>query len=192
MRQPLRGLLKSHIKNKQLSNQQLERLSALQGKPRQIPKWVFGLAAMLVIIMGGFSMMLFQSSQFNQAIMKEIAYNHNKRMTPEIESQQLAKIQNYLAKLDFSLIAPNSISLDKYHLVGGRYCSIQGHLAAQLKIADKKSGEILTLYQVPVPEQLDNLKIPISQYIQGTQVTMWVEKGLLIGIAGNHFSDATR
>ena len=71
-------------------------------------------------------------------------------------------------------------------MLGGRYCSIQSEIAAQLRYQDK-AGSTHTLYQVGYdPEIFDGILNPQKNLqpniydIDGFRVSIWVEKGLLM------------
>jgi hypothetical protein len=74
-------------------------------------------------------------------------------------------------------------------LTGGRYCSIQGVAAAQLRVRQPGSDAVQTLYQteyrkdvfenIPVLEQGD---MPVELYAKGVRVRIWAEKGLLFAL----------
>jgi hypothetical protein len=77
--------------------------------------------------------------------------------------------------------------LNNLQLIGGRYCSLQGITAAQLRM---KQGENLqTLYETEyVPDVFGDLPIlekgeePQVVYAKGIKVKVWVEKGLLFAL----------
>ena len=69
--------------------------------------------------------------------------------------------------------------------MGARYCSIQGKLAAQLRLQDKASQKIYTLYQVsgnaydlPSPHEVRTIDL------DGIRVKIWQEKGVWLALAG--------
>lgn len=71
--------------------------------------------------------------------------------------------QQRLEKLSFKLIASNKLSLDIWWFLGGSYCSIKGGFTAELT--------------------LDATEALSSTNAQGTQVSIWKEGGLLLGLA---------
>ena len=71
-------------------------------------------------------------------------------------------------------------------LIGGRYCSIQGETAAQLRMQDKATGDIQIVYQAPYNKELfrelpklQEGQDPVRHYVNGIGVDVWVEKGIL-------------
>jgi len=117
---------------------------------------------------------------YNTSIMKEIAYNHNKALEPEILSSELPLLQQRLVKLDFNIINSQKINSKNWQVIGARYCSIKGKIAAQIKLRNIKTNKTYTMYQAQLG------KMPAdSEYTSGnTTVKIWNEDGLLLGIAG--------
>ncbi len=190
MIRPLKGQVKEYLSQFNLTDQQFHELEKSQSDSLdKIPKRIFqlsGLAASLVILafIGYFWKTI--STQINfEKLPGEIAYHHNKRMDSEIKTHSYPEMKSYLSKLDFNLIASKRLPSEEWELMGGRYCSLQGRLAAQIKIRNKKNNKIYTLYQLAIPE---NIKKPIrsfESYSGGAKVQIWSESGLLLGIAGD-------
>ena len=71
-------------------------------------------------------------------------------------------------------------------LLGGRYCSIQGVTAAQLRMKQGESEDVQIVYQAPYDKELfkdlPNLQEghePVRHYVNGVVVDVWVENGIL-------------
>jgi len=115
-------------------------------------------------------------SDLTGTIGEEIATNHRRDLDPEFRTSDLAMIANHMDRLDFDLRTAESIAQRDLHIVGARYCSVQGRVAAQLRLAD--GG---TLYVVRA----------FGRVREGTQphddvlVELWREGDLLIGLAGD-------
>ncbi|GEM_PF-1590909 len=117
-----------------------------------------------------------------QSVAKEIVLNHNKRLAVEFTSENYAELGAMMSKLDFSLLRPKQIETQGFRVLGGRYCSIQGNLAAQIRLADE-TGRIHTLYQSALTEDLKKLQTGDLEQ-DGLKLTLWREGGLLFGLAG--------
>lgn len=188
MKSPLKEKIQNYYRKFRLSPEQLDHLIQLQKKRgRRDPvsllfKISFAALAASVFLL---SLYLFKSDElFTEKIAKEVAYNHNKNMPMEIQTSSLDQIENYLSKLDFKLIRSERFTKPKWEIVGGRYCSIQGRLAALIKIVNKAEGTLYTLYQVPYFKGLDTVStLPLETYIDGIRVKIWREKGLLFALA---------
>ncbi|VAX31436.1 hypothetical protein MNBD_NITROSPIRAE01-2284 [hydrothermal vent metagenome] len=121
-------------------------------------------------------------TDITQSVGKEIVLNHNKRLALEFPSQSYTLLENQMSKLDFTLVHSKKVDLQNFQLLGARYCSIQGELAAQLRLEDK-AGRSYTLYQSPVTDDL--LKIKSGVRVQdGLRLKLWQEAGLFFGLVG--------
>ena len=84
------------------------------------------------------------------------------------------------------VLTAQRFTLTETTLQGGRYGSIQGVTAAQLRYS-LGEDEVSTLYEVgydpgtfgPIPD-LDQGQRPEQLLVRGLKVTLWVEKGLLM------------
>jgi hypothetical protein len=204
--------LKQHFADLELSDDQLAQLAALQQrlqlerqtdqsqdqKQDRCNKQGWGTAlrsrlqpyryqlvtAMVVVLTIAVTTPFIGSEDVTRQVIDEVAYNHNKQMTMEVKSANLAEVTNYLSKLGFSLISSKLLPTTKWDLLGGRYCSIHGKLAAQLKVRNREDNRIYTLYQALLPEQMADIN-QLEDYADGVNVKLWREKGLLLGLAGN-------
>ena len=108
---------------------------------------------------------------------EEIAANHRRDLDPEFRSDNLDVLAQHMNHLDFDLRTAASIAQRNLHIVGARYCSVQGRVAAQLRLAD--GG---TLYVVRAFGRVREGTQPHDDI----QVELWREGDLLIGLAGDN------
>jgi len=175
--------IKSYYRDQQLDETLLHRMLAQQLPPARLSYFRFALAAsiLLIAVATGFV-------QFHRGMdpvdftAREIAMNHNKHLAVEVATQDIDMLGQRLDKLDFSLSLPNIINLRQLVLLGGRYCSVHGQLAAQLKLKRKPDGEIVTLYITRPVSYLRN-RLPVSRVVNGVRIRMWSENGLFFGMA---------
>jgi len=107
--------------------------------------------------------------------------NHNKRLDAEYEATVPDLLQSAMQRLDFSLDLPPGIK-QNFQLIGGRYCSIQSGLAAQLKVRSNSSGAVSTLYVTAMTENLQRIKQ--QQTAQGrVNIRLWHQQGRFFGLA---------
>ena len=66
-------------------------------------------------------------------------------------------IQSNLNRLDFSLVEPAFLKKQNEELVGGRYCRINGKIAAQLQIKNIETSDIYAFYQTKSPDLFLNI-----------------------------------
>lgn len=121
------------------------------------------------------------ATNLTKVVAKEIALNHNKRLNVEFSARDYMELRKKMGKLDFPTIASVRLQRGQYQLVGGRYCSIQGQLAAQIKLKDNK-GRVHTLYQTPDTNTLAGLAEGERQ-VDGLRISLWREAGLVFGLA---------
>jgi len=149
-------------------------------------RYAFHVTAALLLLSLGIIFSLLSQPPLSQRIMDEIAYNHQQKMPIEVASASLGDVRNYLNKLTFPIISPASLDEPNWRLLGGRYCSINGKLAAQLKIKNTEDNSIYTLYQAATEGGESALgQSQMTQTIDGVGVSIWREKGLLLGLASS-------
>ena len=174
--------LQSHYLEQQLSEQQRSRLRKLQvRRTGSVTRYLLATAATIVVVIGGY---FYPSSTDNYAsISQQIAYNHNAKLQMEVLAPTINEVQGRLNRLGFSLISSSKIDTHKWLLIGGRYCNIDGKIAAQIKYSHPETKAIYTVYQVKVSsERLESLTESATA-IDGVNVKLWREKGLLMGLA---------
>ncbi len=203
MKENFKICLQQHFFNKKLTESQVEQLVSLQyhlkpekiqqdfNQPKTHQKALYSILSGIGIIgtLALTCMIIFLNiSQIpiTEKIAKEVAKNHIKLKPLEIQGDSIEVIQKYFTELDFSLINSKRYNNKSWQLKGGRYCSIQGFTAAQLRYKDS-SNHIHTLYQVEhFPELLSKIELPQEQekplihYAKGLTVKIWNEKGLLL------------
>ena len=192
MKTDLKTTVNKHLQSKQLDDDKLNHLMNLVDVPKQRssgkPQRYF-IAASFILSLFAIALIIIttqdRSSGIAVSIAEEVAYNHLKMMPLEVSSDSLQDLRPYFSKLDFALVNSEFTSSD-LELLGGRYCSIQGVTAAQLRLQDQKTGQLETLYQAPYDKKLfadlPNLQegeSPVRHYINGIAVDIWIEKGIL-------------
>lgn len=199
--------LKAYYQGQQLSPGKLDELLALAEGSAQIDQtgagssaplshalgrrwaWQRNLAVAVSVVVVVFSAIYalqprsFSSAELTALVSKEIALNHNKRLALEFQAQDSLDLSLQMDKLDFAPRLPKRPQTAGLKLVGARYCSINGQLAAQLALHDEK-GELYTLYQTVLSADLS--RIPDGeQRVNGVSVQHWQEAGLFFGLAKN-------
>ncbi len=188
-----RKVISSKLQQQSLNHDQLAQLSALQSRqPVRKRRNILSFAAAFLAIT--FTAIVIQQSiqtsiSIEQKIGNEVAKNHIKLKPLEVQSSQLLVMRDYFTELDFSPIASSNISFDRKVLLGGRYCSIQGITAAQLRLKDSSTGSIQSLYQTTYDPELfktipdiNKGQQPVTVHAKGLEIEIWVEKGLLFAL----------
>lgn len=189
MSSDLDRLVRQHYLQQTLSAETLERLHAqaqLTQRPpaRRLRHRHYAVAAVVLtavalwIFFGGFA----ESPQaWSIRAAQEIVLNHNKQLREEVVARDYPTLQVQLSKLDFNLAAPVRLAGLKLDIVGARYCSIQGHLAAQIKLRDA-NGRRYTLYQTPARSTRKG-KRDYASVVEGVSVQQWIEGDVFFGLA---------
>jgi len=139
------------------------------------------IAAVLLVAAVAFQLLLPGSgSEVAMRVRQEVATNHLKLRSPEVMTGDLERLRREMTELDFHLIDPD-VSPTEGTLVGGRYCSIDGQLAAQLRYQNAE-GRAMTLYQTRLSETLEELT-PGAATVDGVTVRLWQEDGLFLALA---------
>jgi len=120
-------------------------------------------------------------ASLTEVIAEEIARNHHKQEKVQFVARDYAELRKKMSKLDFPTIASARIDPKRLRLLGGRYCSIRGQTANQIKLRDEK-GRIHTLYETRVSDALAGFTEGELQ-IDGLRLSIWRESGLLFGLA---------
>lgn len=150
----------------------------------QLHLWLqtgFACALMLVVSLWVFSG---ADEEFSDRTVREIAMNHTTRLAPEYRGTSLAMLDNSMHQLPFNLRLPKSLS-SAYELVGSRYCSLGGILAAHVKLQDKQTGKSMSLFVTSNSAELEEIQ-PQQKKIEGVEVELWREGGLFFALAQRH------
>ncbi|GMR07255.1 MAG: hypothetical protein BMS9Abin26_0257 [Gammaproteobacteria bacterium] len=120
-------------------------------------------------------------ASLTEAIAKEIARNHHKQEKVQFAVRSYAELRKKMPRLNFPTIASARVDPKRLRLLGGRYCSIRGQIANQIKLRDEK-GRIHTLYETRASDAVAGFTEGELQ-IDGLRISIWRESGLLFGLA---------
>lgn len=196
MKQPLKSSVQQYLESKQLSPDQLQQLFALQenhakNNPSMSQVWFKGsvFATVLLLFTFIFTPAYFSTPSIEQRIADEVAGNHLKLKPLEVSSNRLDDIKPYFKQLSFVPISPSFLTLSKQSLLGGRYCSIQGVTAMQLRLVDNVTGQVQSLYETEFDKDIfrhfskqADEKNPVIVNADRINVRIWVEKGVLFAL----------
>jgi len=143
---------------------------------------VVALVASLMLTVSLF--IYYPTKKIEELVYKEVAMNHNKQLDVEFNDKDYHTLTQAMTKLEFPLVEPHRIG-DNYSLIGGRYCSIQGALAAQLKVKNTTTGNLDTLYIAPLTENLNKISAKKFSY-NGVVIRLWHTKELFYALASNN------
>lgn len=191
----LKQMLADNISSKSLDKKQLSKLNSLLEykeqhiSPKKLPAWSLMAAAVAAITITLFITYttLQNNISIENKIALEVATNHIKLKPLEIKTSSLTDLRAYFTELDFSPVASSALSMES--LIGGRYCSIQGITAAQLRLQNKDSETVQSLYQTPFNKKIFNSipdlsknQQPVTVHAKGIAVEIWTEKGILFAL----------
>lgn len=195
MKRQLKHSVNEHLESVQLDEARLRDLERLQRRPAAPHGWqhralAVAAAAFIIAAVTVALLPLRAPSPLQEpavAIAEEVVMNHLKRRPLEVRGDNLAAIEDYFDELGFRLVDTLRPALGA-QLLGGRYCSVQGVTAAQLRRRDP-SGRTQTLYQVPydgkrfgaLPD-IARGETPRTLQVRGLLVDLWVERGLLFAL----------
>lgn len=189
----LKKIIQEHVEKKSLSDNQLDSLMKLQKQKKKKPllptRWVAVAAVLFIAVSNVFYFGLPSNLELDQRIGSEVAKNHINLKPLEIQTSSIREVGQFLTELGFVPVESSLLKGSTKILIGGRYCSIQGITAAQLRLRDSKTGQIQSLYQTIYDEKVfsglpllkENQK-PITVYSKGLAVDIWVEKGILFAL----------
>ena len=167
---PLDEKIKTYYQSRALPADRVEGLLARTSAARRRPL-VYLWAGCAAVLLFGLAWWGAPATDPADRVLAEVAMNHAKRLGVEVAADQYGVLQEGLDKLDFAILPPPDIC-DQYALIGGRYCSILGGLAAQLKVRHAASDELLTLYVTRSTEELRRIGAQEAVW-EGVQVCMW-------------------
>ncbi len=156
--------LRKEFLSKELDNNQINMLQQISRKKTRKPMTFGAIAVGLIVLFYMFNPL----KPLNIKVASEVAYNHLKNSSVQIETTSFIKVGAFLDKLDFSVSDSNKLS--EYRLVGARYCSVQGKIAAQLKLMNS-DGQRFTLYQYKPKHLLTDQTVEVDQ----TFLQIWSE-----------------
>lgn len=139
------------------------------------------LAVAAVLVAAVVTLWLLASPSITERAASEIAKNHSKQIAPEIRTESYQDIARHLDKLDFPIEPRRKALLTGLQVEGGRYCSIQGELAAQISLTDA-SGKPCTLYIAPLQGPVERVR-EATRREGNVTVHFWHDHGRLFALA---------
>lgn len=196
MNRKLKQSVREHIESFSLNEAQLEQLESLGAQANAdkaghftVYHWSLAAAAAVFLLAFILTSLIPEQKNIYERIAQEVALNHIKLKPLEIETSNIDGVRDYFSKLDFVPVSSTLVSESGLELIGGRYCSLQGIGAAQLRFKQPEADTVQTLYQteyrkdifedMPVLDQGDE---PVELYAKGIRVVIWVEKDLLFAL----------
>lgn len=187
--------IREYYEGHRLSEGTRERMKAVlrSGAPaRNVSRWWWikaGVAAGFIIFATAaalwFAVFSGSSPESPQTIASTVARcaaeGHNERQELEFRVQRTAELRRVMKSLDFAPVEPEMMARMNMRVVGARYTTLEGVIAAQILYLDPQ-GEPCTLYLARPVAKL--AQIPAGDHdIDGLRVSVWREKGLVMVLA---------
>lgn len=140
--------------------------------------------AMLGVVIAGVGVTMRMAGSMDERgerTLREVAMNHATRLSFEFEGESLAALDTSMNQLPFVLSEPSRLP-DDLKVLGSRYCSLSGQLAAHVKLREGKTGRPLSLFVTNSAATLNQLDGE-SGYVDGVEVELFYEGGLFYALA---------
>ncbi|MFK8078485.1 MAG: hypothetical protein AB8B84_18040 [Granulosicoccus sp.] len=182
LRDHYRGIeLDEHSINTIVASAKKSSLHRLNGYSLPFKGFMWAAAAVLVLSLSVGIHEYGTSTERTVRTLNEAAMNHSTRFNLEFESENIAEIDESMSQLQFALALPSEFG-EKFSVVGARYCTINGELAAHVKLLDKTTDMQVSLFMTRSVENLQNIK-DTRDRIDGVNVKLWNESGLFYALA---------
>lgn len=182
--------LRDHYRSFQLDESVVNEIVA-SGKKSSLSPWprrvqpfkgfMWAAAAMLVLSLSVGIHEYGTQSERTARTLNEAAMNHSTRFNFEFESESISDIDQSMSQLQFAVALPASFD-EQFSVLGARYCTINGELAAHVKLLDKKTDKQVSLFMTRSVENLQNIGDK-QERIDGVNVKLWNESGLFYALA---------
>ncbi len=170
-----------YFQSQQLDSKSLEFLLS-QKQVRGSKRWMaIAVAAVLSFVVLGFTHLQSARQIKTELVQKEVAMNHVEKLKVDFEAEDLAALDQQMSSLPFKLSMPGKIK-DHWQMVGARYCSLSGVLAAHVRYKDPSTDK---QYSVFVTED-SHATFDINNqpaHLNDVSVALWREKGYLFAMA---------
>lgn len=123
-------------------------------------------------------------SQFAQKVAGEIVMRHNGARPFDIETSSFDGVQNGLTDLAFS-VTPQAKQglLSAYEVIGARYCFLEGQQGVHMRVRNRSTGVLCSLYIASLNGPLRELKSSDREvHLAANDVTLWEDSDRLFAL----------
>jgi hypothetical protein len=113
--------------------------------------------------------------------LNEAAMNHSTRLQLEFKASSIGGVDQQMSQLQFKIAFPSEFTV-QFEVVGARYCTINGELAAHVMFLDKDTNKQMSLFIAPSGEKLRTVDAT-HEKIKGVNVKLWAKTGLFYAMA---------
>ncbi len=172
-----------YYQSQQMSSERLHSILEDTQSIRRRKVFGFALAASVALLsVFGFVHQNILASQRTDVVLREAALNHSSKLQMDAKGHTLVDLQSGLSELPFKIRLPEAEIFQKLALVGGRYCTISGNLAAHLKFSDPKTSQQYSLFLTPYADNLSSMDKSEVE-ISGVGVKLWREQDVVYAFA---------
>jgi len=111
----------------------------------------------------------------------EIALNHTEQLQLEFVERDFESLSQVMPKLGFALRPPGRLEGDPYEILGARYATVGGQMAAQVRLVDRQ-GRYVTVFELEPGEEWAEVEA-LEGKVEFVQVEVWRQDGLIVGMA---------
>jgi hypothetical protein len=174
--------VRDHYEAAALETNQLQRIMTSSSRHSTLFRPVSGAIAAGILVLA--SMAVHHQTSIGERTdrtLREAAMNHSTRLDLEFMSDKIDTLNQKMALLPFTISLPDTVK-STFTIVGTRYCSINGKLAAHIKLLEHSSNNTVSLFMTSNDEDLEQLNNK-QRTIDGLDVKLWRERGLFYAMA---------
>ncbi len=142
---------------------------------------VVALLAALPVVWTAIRYRIQSPQQLARTVAQQAALGHNEKQELEFRVNDCAELQREMKSLDFTPVEPQMMQKMNMRIVGARYATIAGRMAAQIVYIDDR-GTPCTLYEMRPASEVARVAGGDHQ-VDGVLVSVWREKGLVMVLA---------
>lgn len=135
-------------------------------------------AALLLAVLGT----VFLTHDSAHALRYEAAVNHTLELKMDFAMSDINELKLAMNKLPFKPELPSSLSIDESRLIGARYCTVNGKIAAHVKLRGINQANDASLFMAKANTELDNFR-KSSAILHNVSVNTWQENGIFYVLA---------
>lgn len=154
-------------------------------RSRWLPWLSVAAAACFVMLFAFDAAREFDVTQFARKVAGEIALRHNGDRPLDIEASSFESVQLGLTDLAFSVTpAVKQGFLSAYEILGARYCWLEGQQGVHMRVRNRKSGALCSLYVATLEGPLAELKATDEKdvHLEANEVHLWKDSDRLFAL----------
>ncbi len=121
------------------------------------------------------------SSERALRTVNEAAMNHSVKLQFEFEADNINDINSQMSELKFQMALPSDLD-EKLNVLGARYCTINGELAAHIKFLNLETNRTVSLFMTQSAKSVQTINTTTDN-VNGVAVKLWNESGLFYAMA---------